>query len=451
MSLSKQQRHAIGRLMSETTTRSLWHATVDPNAAIYDESARTSALADVAVDVVVIGAGISGTAIAYHFAKTYANDWSVAVLDACEPGRGATGRNGGHCWPSPIEKDPAELNMIRLETFQLTKAAIEEHKIDCEFRVNGGLMLCQSESAAKEEQQWIDHLAKHPLLKDFGLEFWPAARIQALYPQLSTRHFGAVFEPNVASLHPIKLLDGLWRAIRELAGPRIQLHCRALVTSVEADGERGFRVVTSRGTVRAAKVIYATNAYTRILLPQLFHSVMPLRGQVVVTAPLPASFPEHNFSCNEREENLDYAIKRVPTNELVYGGASDYSRLAEFGLNRLEDDVLDSDVAVGLRKEVKALVGDVSFTREWTGVMAWTLDERALVGELPRAPRRSQNLKKPLPLASTGSNEFVCVGHCGDGMASCFAEARRLVGAIVTGDWSLIPAELNPQRFIGTT
>src|SRR4051794_38568278 len=43
-------------------------------------------------DVVVIGAGIQGLALAYELAKRGADD--VAVLDAGYPGCGSSGRNG---------------------------------------------------------------------------------------------------------------------------------------------------------------------------------------------------------------------------------------------------------------------------------------------------------------------------------------------------------------------
>lgn len=444
-------------------TTSLWHAT-SSHLAVHDAALKSAPLpgchgnAIKVVDVCVIGAGISGTAIAYWIAKLPEQQKSkmmesVVVLESDVPGRGATGRNGGHSWPSPSEKDTVPLSVMRLAAFRQIQSAVKEHSIDCEYRVNGGVMLAHTAEEAAIEREWVAKLAADPQLAAFGLEWWDEARVRQLYPKLSMPCSGAVYEPHVASLHPIKLLDGLWRAIRELAGSRIQLHCNTTVHRVLPLGDDGLlRVETSRGTVRARKVIYATNAYTRLLVPHLFTSVMPYRGQIVTTCPQP-DFPNQNFSCNERENNLDYMIKRVPTGELVYGGASDSSDHfgGEYGC--LDDDSVNGGAARGLRREVRALLGaDVEIIREWTGCMAFTPDERALVGELPRVPRvptsRANAGAAPLPLRSTGSNEYVCVGHNGDGMSTVFSIAKELVHGIATGDWSTMPPELNCERYV---
>ena len=54
-------------------------------------------------DVIIIGAGMSGAATAYHILKdhdlTRGNLPKVVILEAREACYGATGRNGGHCKP----------------------------------------------------------------------------------------------------------------------------------------------------------------------------------------------------------------------------------------------------------------------------------------------------------------------------------------------------------------
>lgn len=79
-------------LLSLNRTESVWHRAA--RAADGDAFAAHRTLPLPArADVVVIGAGIAGTAMAYWL--THAGVQNVVVLDAAEPARGATGRNGG--------------------------------------------------------------------------------------------------------------------------------------------------------------------------------------------------------------------------------------------------------------------------------------------------------------------------------------------------------------------
>ncbi len=76
---------------------SLWHATAQA-------AAPTPPLAtDVTADVCVIGAGFAGLSTALHLAEA---GISVVVLEAHEPGWGASGRNGGQVIPG-IKYDPS--------------------------------------------------------------------------------------------------------------------------------------------------------------------------------------------------------------------------------------------------------------------------------------------------------------------------------------------------------
>lgn len=77
--------------MSEPGARSYWAATARPYA-----GERLSG--DLDAEVAVIGGGLTGLAAAYHLARDHGAD--VVVLEAHEPGWGASGRNAGMVVPS---------------------------------------------------------------------------------------------------------------------------------------------------------------------------------------------------------------------------------------------------------------------------------------------------------------------------------------------------------------
>ena len=67
-------------------------------------------------DVVVVGAGMLGAALAYRLARAGAR---VTVVDAGEPGRGTSGSS--FAWANANDKTP-------LDYFRLNKAGMEAHR-----------------------------------------------------------------------------------------------------------------------------------------------------------------------------------------------------------------------------------------------------------------------------------------------------------------------------------
>lgn len=88
-----------GKVSVTPTLSSLWEATAEPGGT-YPRLAG-HAVADVAI----IGGGYTGLSAALHLAERGA---SVIVLEANEPGWGASGRNGGQVIPG-LKYDPPEL------------------------------------------------------------------------------------------------------------------------------------------------------------------------------------------------------------------------------------------------------------------------------------------------------------------------------------------------------
>src|SRR5665213_3391521 len=132
---------------------SLWAATARPAPATPPLEESRSA------DVAIVGAGFSGLAAALRLAESGA---SVVVLEAGEPGWGASGRNGGQVIPG-LKWDPDEL-VARFGTDageHLARVAggapdtlfdlIERHAIDCEAKRCGWI---QPQRLASQSMAW---------------------------------------------------------------------------------------------------------------------------------------------------------------------------------------------------------------------------------------------------------------------------------------------------------
>src|SRR5579862_1114779 len=139
---------------------SLWAATARPAPDTPPLDASRSA------DVAIIGAGFSGLSAALHLAQA---GLSVVVLEAGEPGWGASGRNGGQVIPG-LKFDPDQIvamfggeggeHLIRIAggapdtLFDI----VARHGIDCEAKRCGWIQPAFAEAdmalVASRAEQW---------------------------------------------------------------------------------------------------------------------------------------------------------------------------------------------------------------------------------------------------------------------------------------------------------
>ncbi|MBI0331363.1 NAD(P)/FAD-dependent oxidoreductase [Burkholderia plantarii] len=259
---------------------SLWAATAEP-------CVDTPPLdASVAVDVAIVGAGYTGLSTALHLAE---QGLRVCVIDANEPGWGASGRNGGQVIPG-LKYDPDEL-MRRYgqrdgaALVQMAGGAadtvfdlIERHGIQCNATRAGWIQPTHSSKLLgtlhARARQWE--------LRGAPVELLDRAQISR---RLGTSAFvGGWVDLRAGSVHPLSFARGLARAAQQ-AGTAIHGGTRA--ASIER-GPAGWRIRTARGPLIDAKqILLATNGYTDGLWPRLAQSVIAANSFIVATQPLP--------------------------------------------------------------------------------------------------------------------------------------------------------------------
>ncbi|WP_157961956.1 NAD(P)/FAD-dependent oxidoreductase [Acuticoccus kandeliae] len=265
---------------------SFWHATATGTVS----AARLHG--DLAVDVAVIGGGITGLSAALHLAEAGA---SVAVVDAEAIAWGASGRAGGEVLPG-LKLDPegmvrrfGEARGERLAawagaTTDLVFDLVARHGIDCHARRTGWLQAAYTNGEMKTLEarcrQWqargapVEILDREETAKRLGTP-----------PSL---YVGAWLDGRGGGIHPLDYTRGLACAAAKV-GARLfeKTLARRLV---EADG--AWRVECDGGTVAADAVIVATNGYTGDLVPGLRRTLIPMRASQAVSAPLDTAAAE---------------------------------------------------------------------------------------------------------------------------------------------------------------
>lgn len=261
---------------------SLWAATARP------APSYSPLKGDRTADVVVIGAGYTGLSAAIHLARS---GRKVAVVEAAEPGWGASGRNGGQIIAG-LKHDPDRLAALfgpergaaMTAEFgagaDLVFSLIDQYSIDCHARRTGWVQGAHGGAAfektvAPRYRQW----------KARGVEAKLLDRTQtaSLIGSSPDAYYGSWLDPRGGVLQPLSYARGLAAAaISE--GVAIHAHCP--VRKLERDGEH-WSVECDRGRIRAADVIMATNAYTGDLWRGLRRTVVPATSFQVATQPLP--------------------------------------------------------------------------------------------------------------------------------------------------------------------
>ncbi|MGX8009451.1 NAD(P)/FAD-dependent oxidoreductase [Mesorhizobium sp. ORM8.1] len=267
-------------IRQEARGASLWHA-VSRN-----RRDRPALQGGLDVDLAIVGGGFAGLSTALHAA---ARGLSVAVLEAEIIAWGATGRNAGFVVPNFAKMDPdsilAHLGSERGERLidfaagsaELVFGLIKRHGIDCDAVQNGWIQPAHSPAAFEKVKsragQWARRGRPAVTLDRQDVEALTGAR----------GYVGGWMDRSGGVLNPVGYANGLADAAEKA---RAKIFEHTPVTSVDRVTD-GWRLKTPSGSVRAGKVLIATNAYGGSLDPLLRRTYVPLKVFQIATEPLP--------------------------------------------------------------------------------------------------------------------------------------------------------------------
>ncbi|WP_263145633.1 FAD-binding oxidoreductase [Pseudomonas alcaligenes] len=359
-------------------------------------------------DVIVIGAGIVGSACAHELAR---RGLDVLVLDDRRGGATAVGM--GHL--VAMDDNPAELALSgwSLELWRQLAPSLDAGSA---YRACGTLWLAADaeELAAAEAKQAT--LAGHGI----ACELLGAAALRAAEPALREGLVGALrvggdgilYAPNAA------------RGLLEQGGARI-VRRQARVTQL-----CGNHLCLDDGRwLKADAVILANGIHAAELCPGL--PLRPKKGHLLITDRYPARI-QHQLvelgyvtSAHASEgTSVAFNAQPRPTGQIFLGSSRQFDTLDP----RVEGPVL----ARMLRRALDYLPGlaGMNAIRSWTGFRAASPDGLPLLGAHPEQP-----------------GLWLAVGHEGLGVTTAPASARLLAAQLFGETAPLDPAPYRPQRF----
>jgi glycine/D-amino acid oxidase-like deaminating enzyme len=362
------------------------------------------------VDLIIIGAGLTGASAAYHAVDLVREGRRVAVVEMGDPCSQASGRNGGNFELMPenflgryeglVRERYKYLNAVyngldeeTLRTQAARQAAliigfgtrngarfdriVTGETLDCDYSPRGWLRIAdnaEEEIALGEE---VD-LVGDPSL----LVVWDRDRIAM---ELGLRsYFGGRCAPKSGNYHPRKFVIGLLQAALEGG---IELYTQLRVDAIVTGAGPSPIVCTAEGDIVARRVIVATNGFTSELFPELAR-IQCYQSQIMNLEHVADTL--RGMTVTEKKGDLYYNFPResryvdaegVARGMLLVGGGLDRPAPAPEDLER-SASVLGLSRA-GIDRRFPGTRGQPP-SRVWTGPMAFTPDRLPVIGFLRR-------------------------------------------------------------------
>ncbi len=228
-------------------------------------------------DVIIIGAGVIGTSIAYHLAKFGCPD--VMVLEKNYIGSGSTEK----CPGGIRQQFSIEINIkLSMESVKFFERFEEETQHPADFHQHGYLIL----ATTKEELETFHRNTVLQQKLGLGVQLLSPQDVKELIPELNVEDLtGATFCPTDGYADPYSTVWGFASAARRL---RAQIYEDTEVVGIKVQNHRVKGVLTNRGKFEAPVVVNAAGPYAGIIggMVGLDLPIRPSRRHIFVTEPI---------------------------------------------------------------------------------------------------------------------------------------------------------------------
>lgn len=378
------------------------------------------------VDLAVIGGGFTGCAAALEAARQGA---SVCVLEAQTVGHGGSGRNVGlvnaGLWLPPeavMAQMGAGPGRRLIDT--LAKAPervfdlIASEGIDCEATRNGTLHLAHAPAGLRDLQE------RHRQGTALGAPLRLLDRGETARRTGTSTFHGALFDPRAGTIQPLSYVRGLAQAAVR-AGAMVHEH--SPVTQLSYDAGH-WRLASKGHTLRARRVLVATNAYHLGLSEPFAPQIVGVHYCQYATDPLPAAQRETILAGGEGCWDTALVMSSFRLDQagrLIIGGIGNGAGVA--------GALHAAWAARKLARLFPALKGQ-PFRHGWSGRIAMTGDH------IPK-------------IVAFGPDAYACFGYSGRGIGPgtvVGTEAARALLSGTTRDLPLDPLPRHEERFTRT-
>ncbi|SNZ17557.1 sarcosine oxidase subunit beta [Terribacillus aidingensis] len=379
-------------------------------------------------DVIVIGAGVIGSSVAYHLVK---KGLDVALIEKGGIAAGTSSR----CDAVALicDKKPGIDTEIGYASIQLFKQLAQELSVDFEFSSRGSLYVCETERELEIAQGYVADQVRD----GYDMRMVDPHELLDIEPYLAPDLAGGIWTEADSSMNPYKLCYAFVEEGKKLGLKVFDYHA---VSEIQRDVQGKIeRVVTDRGTFKTRKIVNCAGVWSPKIagMVGIEIPIVPRKGIVLITEKtskqitrqkvhefgyMLSKFEDIHFKRNVSElvekHNVAFTIEPTDAHNFLVGG---HRAFKGFDI-RSEIDVMQAIAERALR--FLPVLRDLNCIRAYAGVRPWVPDHLPIVSEVEEVP-----------------GFFIASGHEGDGI-SMSPITGKMVAQLITGE----PTDFNIDK-----
>ncbi|WP_394235991.1 NAD(P)/FAD-dependent oxidoreductase [Niallia oryzisoli] len=379
-------------------------------------------------DVVVIGAGVIGSSVAYHLAK---KGLAVALIEKGGVASGTSSR----CDAVALicDKKPGIDTEIGYASIQLFKQLAKEFSVDFEFSSRGSLYVCETEQELEIARDYVSQQAK----AGYDMRMVDRNQLQEIEPYLADDLAGGIWTEVDSSMNPYKLCYAFVEEGKKLGLKVYDYHA---VQDITLDNKgRVESVVTDRGSFKTKRIVNCAGVWSPKIADMVGIPIpiKPRKGMVLISEKTPlkiasqkvhefgymlSKFEDIQFKRNVSElvekHNVAFTIEPTEANNFLVGG---HRAFKGYDI-RAEIEVMNAIAERAIR--FLPILKELNCIRAYAGVRPWVEDHLPIVSEVEEVP-----------------GFYMASGHEGDGI-SMSPITGRMVAQLITGE----PTDFNIDK-----
>ncbi|MEN1968713.1 FAD-dependent oxidoreductase [Lentibacillus sp. N15] len=371
------------------------------------------------VDIVVIGAGIIGSSVAYHLSKA---GYSVALVEKGDVASGTSSRCDAVALIS--DKKPGIDTEIGFKSIQLYKELAEELSFNFEFKTRGSLYVCETQQELEVAKGYATEQAD----AGYSMNIVDNKELLEIEPYLAKDLAGGIWTEVDSTMNPYLVC---YAFVEEAKKYGLKLFTNHEVKDI-VRGTNGHveAVKTDRTTIYTKRVVNCAGVWASDIgdMVGIDIPIRPRKGIILVTEKtnrivkqkvhefgyMLSKFEDINYQRKVSklvdDSNIAFTIEPTDANNYLVGGHRAFK-----GYNVRSENKVIRGIAERATRFLPVLK-DVSCIRTYAGIRPWVIDHLPIVSEVEEVP-----------------GFYIASGHEGDGI-SMAPITGKMVTQLISGE-----------------